>query len=469
MDKNKIIELLNNFSTDVFFICNHMGEISYANNAAKDMIRYNGKEAKIEKIFSDSQTNLIMYYLAECLNKKNEQEFEIHEQDSSFQVKIIPLENFAIIRMQNITAYTNIKRKLSETQTRLNFASQIAKIGCWELDMVAKKISWSTEMFRIFGVNNHQISVKKNIIREQMHKEDLPKYKDKLRKILRTGQPEEGIVRIIRPDNKVVYCRYKAEYLNYNEKSRKIVGTFQDLSELIEIQHSLEAAKELAEHLNQEKSYFLAQASHDLQQPVSAMNLFIENLLNANLNGKQQILVGKIHDSAQSLHNLLKNLLDISQLETSNGELNCSSFELKDLIETLKQEFEEQALKKGIKIKVVNCQHIMNTDKFLLERILRNYIQNALKYTKDKIIIGCLKYKKYLKITVIDNGIGVQKCEYKKIFQSYYRSNRQKEAVEGSGLGLAIVKKSADLLKAQVGVKSKINIGSQFYIRFNNQ
>lgn len=458
-------KVLTNISNDILFICNKDGSIKYCNKSAEIFL---GKEIKnfpyISK-WADAQINLFCHYLADCFEQRQEQTFILSFGLTSYHIKMYPQRSNVAISMQDISENKKLRTTIYEMSQRLNFASKIAKIGYWELDLVSKKISWSTEMFRIFGIDDKEISVKKNIIRKQMHPEDLPRYKEKLRKILREGQAEEGVVRIIRPDGEMIYCRYKAEYLNYDQYNRKIVGTFQDLTEFIEIQQALEMAKETAERLNQEKSYFLAQASHDLQQPVTAMGLFINNLLNANLNGKQQILVGKIHDSAENLRNLLRNLLDISNLDANEQIIKEQEFSLENIIKRIKKEINFELREKKIKFKIVNCRQTIKSDAFLIERILRNYINNAVKYTKNKILVGCLRDKDKLKIMVLDNGIGISEKEFSAIFSPYYQSNNIPDNLKkGHGLGLAIVKKTADILNAKVGVKSKLGQGSCFYI-----
>lgn len=458
-------KILNDISTDVLFIAQPNGVVSHGNDCARKTFGPDKDGMKIENIFDKTQSDILMFNIEECLKDQKPQQFLLPFRTKSYNVKIYPRTDHVAVCMQDVTENQNLRHTLSETMQRLTFASKITKIGYWELDLVAKEISWSSEMFRIFGVDDKEISSKKNIIREQMHKDDLPRYKDNLRKIMRTGKPEEGVVRILRPNGNIIYCRYMADYINYDKYNRKIIGTFQDLTELLEIQHALVAAKESAERLNLEKSYFLAQASHDLQQPVSAMGMFITNLLNANLTGKQQFLVEKIYDSAQALHHLLNNLLDISNLDAKGVSINLKEFDLYDVIKRIQKEIRFKLRDHKTKFKIVNCHQKIISDEFLLERILRNFISNALKYTKDKIIVGCLRYDGKIKIMVLDNGNGIGEDELSLIFNPYYQSpqipdNRSK----GSGLGLAIAKKTAEILGAEIGVRSKIGQGSNFYL-----
>lgn len=458
-------KILNEISTDVLFIVRENGVVSHGNGCARKTFGPNKDGLKIKDIFNSEHTNILMHYISECIKTQKQQQFPISFCSKYYVVRMFPFQDKVAVCMQDISESQNLRHTLSEMMQKLTFASKIAKIGYWELDLLAKEISWSSEMFRIFGIDDKEISLKKNIIREQMHKDDLPRYKDKLRKIMRTGQPEEGVVRIIRPDGNLVYCRYMADYINYDKYNRKIIGTFQDLTELLEIQHSLEEAKASAESLNIEKSYFLAQASHDLQQPVSAMGLFINNLLNADLTGKQQLLAERIYDSAQALHHLLNNLLDISNLDARGVNINKHEFNLEDVIKRIQKEIKFKLHDKKIRFKVVNCRQQIYSDEFLIERILRNFISNAIKYTRSKILVGCLKYQDKIKIMVLDNGLGIDEKETSLIFSPYYQSpsipdNRHK----GSGLGLAIAQKTANILGGEVGVLSEVGKGSNFYL-----
>ena len=456
---------LQDLGRELLFLVDIKGKIKSYNRAAEKTFGKKLAALPLTKVLDNSSHHLLMHYVTECLLNRKEQHFPFVYHSKYYDVIMQPQQEDVAVSMLDITENQHLKSTLSEMMQRLNFASKIAKIGYWELDLVKKEISWSSEMFRIFGLENVDISSKKNIIREQMYKEDLPRYKENLRKVMKTGQQEEGVVRILRPDGKLIYCRYMADYINYNRQNRKIVGTFQDLTDLLEIQHALVAAKESAERLNIEKSYFLAQASHDLQQPVSAMGLFINNLLNANLTGKQQSLVEKIYDSAQSLHHLLKNLLNISNLDARGIAAVRQEFDLYEIVRRIEKEISYKLECGKIKFQIVNCHQKICSDAFLVERILRNFISNAVKYTNSKILVGCRRFSNKIRITVSDNGPGISAEEVSLIFAPYYQStqipnNRQ----NGSGLGLAIAQKTAEILKAEIGVKTKVGKGSCFYL-----
>ena len=471
MKKNSInLENLNDLSKDILLSLSAKGEIIYINQAGEEELFQGIEQNSIAEFFSASNHKLIMHYVQACLENKQEYVFELEERGQYYEVKMVyGSDKEVFVRMRNVSEQWRLSHILSETRKRLNFASRIAKIGYWELDLIKRQVSWSDEMFRIFGLDPKSTNIRKNIIKKLMFEEDWKKYRGKIRNILKTGMPEEGMVRIKNQEGKTLYCRYLADYYNYDLYHRKIVGTFQDLTQLMEIQQALEFAKETAESLNKEKSVFLAQASHDLQQPMTALVLFIDNLLSERLTAEQQILVGKIHDTTKVLRKLLLNLLDISRLDSGGVEAKPEKYAINQIIKNLVFEFEPVVKSKKIELKENLCRGHMITDAFLLERILRNFMDNAIKYTKDKIEIGAQKTKSETMFYVKDNGIGISKEEQELIFDEYYQSLKVKDnRKKGSGLGLSIVKKMANMLNAEVGVDSKENEGSCFYIKVKN-
>ena len=258
MEKKSInLETLNDLSKDILLSLSAKGEIVYINRAGEEELFQAIKQTSIAEVFSATNSKLIMQYIQSCLENKQEYAFEIEERGQYYQAKMVyGSDQEVLVRMSNISEQWRLSQILSETRKRLNFASRIAKIGYWELDLIKRQVSWSDEMFRIFGLDPKSTNIRKNIIKKLMFAEDWKKYRGKIRNILKTGTPEEGMVRIKNQAGKTLYCRYLADYYNYDLYHRKIVGTFQDLTQLMEIQQALEFAKETAESLNKEKSVF---------------------------------------------------------------------------------------------------------------------------------------------------------------------------------------------------------------------
>lgn len=462
------LKFLTNISTNILINCNIYGLVTYCNRRCRHIFDKQDIVGKYLSEFFDFKTaQNIQRTILNAINQNTPHAIMVTIKERFYNFFIYPNEGDASICIEDITERKQLSNILNISSQRLNFAEKTAKLGYWEVDLKNKKIFWSAEMFRIFGVNAQNISMKKNIIKEQIIKEDLPIYKQKLRELLSSGNPVEGSVRIKRPNNKIAHCFFKADLLLHSDRE-KIAGTFQDLTDLIEIQHELEDAKQTADRLNRAKSYFLAQASHDLRQPLQALAIFISTLQEEKLSPHQHSLVNKIDASSQNLRNLLDNLLDISKLEAGGIEAHKTKFNIGHLLRNILQEYEDLAISRGIILNTVSCNGVVNSDPILLERIIRNFLSNAFKYTKNKILVGCKVKKEKLQIMVIDDGAGIAPKEHQAIFEEFYQSyDIPDNKKNGSGLGLTIVKKIADILDAKVGVKSELTKGSCFYLELD--
>lgn len=459
------LRFLTNISTNILMNCNIQGLITYCNKRCAFLFSQTGLNgSRLEDIFDADNTNNIKRLIVETIVREIPHTLQIKHQQRHYNIYIYPDTDSAALCIEDITERKQLSGLLNTASERMNFAERTAKLGYWELDIKAKKIFWSAEMFRIFGLRGENISVKKNIIKQQVIKQDLPIYKEKLQQLVTGGKPVEGMLRIKRGNGKIAHCFFKAGLIK-NDENHKIAGTFQDLTDLVEIQIALEAAKAAAEKLNRAKSYFLAQASHDLRQPMQALAIFIDTLMDEDLSAEQYSIVRKIHASAENLRNLLDNLLDISKLEAGGVEAHLQTFNINSLLSGILQEYAHIAEKRNITLKYVPCSQLINSDPILLERVIRNYLSNAFKYAKSKILVGCKRHKNKLKIMVIDDGAGIAPEETKLIFEEFYQSqNIPNNKKNGSGLGLTIVKKIADILQMEAGVKSSPEKGSCFYI-----
>lgn len=459
------LRFLNDISTNILIKTDITGHI-YLNNRKAGILSDKNPLAgkKIGDIFNPVNTQIILTHIYNVINTQISDSFVITHHTRQYRIFTHCRKEFVFLCMEDITEKKDMAEHLQATYRRLNFAERTAKLGYWEFAVKEKKIFWSAEMFRIFGIEAKTASLKKNIIREQTIKEDLTLYKSKLRELIRTHRPVEGLIRIRRKNKSIAHCLFKAELVK-NGSSFKIAGTFQDLTQLIEIQLALNAAKARAEELNKAKSYFLAQASHDLRQPMQALAIFISALQEEAMPKDQKEIVDKIEASATSLRNLLDNLLDISKLESGGTTVRPVDFNLCRMLKNIVNEYTEIARRQGIKLKAVCGDADVRNDPILVERIVRNFLSNALKYAKSKILIGIKKCGHNIQIRVWDNGEGISPQEIPFIFNEFYQSKEIKDNFKkGSGLGLSIVKKISDLIKSPVSVTSVKGKGSCFIL-----
>ena len=258
--------------------------------------------------------------------------------------------------------------------------------------------------------------------------------------------------------------RYATELAFHNkEKEKRADELLIANKELNEIEHSLLIAKSEAEKANQAKSKFLAAASHDLRQPLTALSLYVDVLTKQN-NGDDSELGKKIQDCVSSLSELLDNLLNVSKLDAGAVVATETTFRLSDTLRSLVNIHGAEAAHKGISLHVRCANLITHTDQTILQRILGNLIANAIRYTeKGGILIGCRHHNGKQWIEVWDSGVGFPSNMAQHIFEEFTQLGDNSRRV-GSGLGLAIVGKSAKLLGLELRVHSRLGRGSMFAI-----
>jgi len=237
---------------------------------------------------------------------------------------------------------------------------------------------------------------------------------------------------------------------------------FESLS-LIE---QLKEQKEDAERANKAKSKFLAAASHDLRQPLYALGLFTSVLDETIKYPKVKRVVEQINSSVTGLTNLFDKLLDISQLDAGVVSVKKQNFALSDIFDKLSKEFSIEAQEKNIELIWPIEYPAVHSEPDLLERIIRNYLSNAIKYTqKGRVEVVCAAQNGQVFIQVSDTGIGMTEESLEQIYEEFYQvSNPERDRQKGLGLGLSIVKRTADLLEHKISVTSLISKGSIFSI-----
>jgi signal transduction histidine kinase/CheY-like chemotaxis protein len=235
---------------------------------------------------------------------------------------------------------------------------------------------------------------------------------------------------------------------------------FQNLS-LIE---DLREQKERADQANRAKSNFLASASHDLRQPIHALGLFIGALRGQPLNDEANRLVDHISGSVSAMDDLFGSLLDISKLDADVVLPRIEPMAIAPLLERLYRDYLGDAAAKAIELRHVRCDAIVDSDPILLERVLRNIISNAVRYTDaGRILMGCRHGLAGITVEVWDTGCGIAPSQQQHIFEEFYQiDNPERDRSKGLGLGLAIVKRIAPLIGSTLKLDSQPGRGSVF-------
>lgn len=213
-----------------------------------------------------------------------------------------------------------------------------------------------------------------------------------------------------------------------------------------------------------QKSLFYAEMSHDLHQPLQAIKILLDLLKEESTTLFQYKLLNQVENSVTYLNTGLDNLLKTASLDSQDIKHNSQEFNLDSLLKSIVEEYNYVAIYKNITLRYQGKNITISTDKTLLERIVRNLLHNALKFSRKTIVVRSYELKDKIKIIIKDDGIGIKKQDMSNICKVFYQSAKEKKHQRGMGLGLAIVKSLADILRVEITIKSKWKRGTIFIL-----
>ena len=271
-----------------------------------------------------------------------------------------------------------------------------------------------------------------------------------------------------------VTARRKAEealrdaYETLEEKVRARTAALEEESNMrLALVRDLEDARIKAEAITQSKTRFLAAASHDLLQPLSAARLLVSALSNTvdDQDAHSHGLLDRIDQSITHADLLIRTLLDISRLDAGGVTPQVSVFALGAMIRETAAPFVEAAEAKGLKLRFLPTHHWVCSDRGLMVSVLQNLISNAVRYTEEGgIVVGVRRRDETLALQVVDTGPGIPEAERDRIFKEFERGPSQRDNDQGLGLGLAIVERIVTRLEHSIAVRSGPQGGSIFEV-----
>ncbi|MDX8348920.1 PAS-domain containing protein [Cognatiyoonia sp. IB215446] len=231
---------------------------------------------------------------------------------------------------------------------------------------------------------------------------------------------------------------------------------------VIERTEELGEALAEAERANASKSRFVAAASHDLLQPLSAAKLFMSSLSDQLQDDGALAVLGKAQNALLGVENIIEALLDISKLDAGKAVFDMRAVPLAAVLSPLRDELTPVARAKGLDLTIVDSSLHVVSDPGYLRRILQNLIGNAVKYTPTgRVIVGVRRNGGSARVEVWDTGPGIADNDRATIFQEFARLDQHKSN-DGLGLGLAIVERAAKGLGHDLSLWSRVGHGSCF-------
>ncbi len=328
--------------------------------------------------------------------------------------------------------------------------SFIETYGYNEDDVIGKNISL------IISRDNNE-----NVIKEILH----PNYKESLKKEVLSITSEGKVFPV-----SLITSPLKDKLGN----PTGLVVISSDISEAKKIREELIEAKETAEEASKFKTSLLSNMSHELRTPMNGILGFAQILQEELEENMHADLADKIVRSGNRLMKTLNSILNLAELESSNIIENFKEVNIEEIIITAAKNHEINAYEKGlyfdVEIEKTKLSSFLN--EYLLNQVVNHLIDNAIKYTNEGGITLRVSTEQdakqnYIVLKVIDTGIGIPEESLDIIFHEFKQlSEGTARVYEGSGLGLTIVKKMVELMNGSISVKSRINFGSTFIVKF---
>jgi PAS domain S-box-containing protein len=304
------------------------------------------------------------------------------------------------------------------------------------------------------------------------HPDDIQISKDALQNLIDRKSPKVRFEkRYIHKNGSIVWTEISI-YLQTDSQGIPLffITVINDVTKRKLTEIELIASKEKAEENDRLKSSFLANMSHEIRTPLNSIIGFAELVGDPDFSPEQHAEFAQmINDSGTNLLIIISDIMDLSKIEAGQVQLKKHKVPINQLIATLKKEFTQKAIKKGIELRLdpqnPNEEIVIESDEIKIRQILTNFLGNAIKFTeKGYIELGFKIAETHVHFQVKDTGIGIPDAYHEKIFERFRQiETAYTRKYGGNGLGLAIAKSLVELLGGEIGMESEVGIGSVFY------
>jgi PAS domain S-box-containing protein len=365
---------------------------------------------------------------------------------------------------------------LRKSEERLNRAEEIAHVGSWELDLLSNHLSWSDEVYRIFGLKPQEFGATYEAFLEAVHPDDRQTVDAAYSSSLREGKDayeiEHRVVRRIDGEVRIVY--EKCEHIrDENGRIIRSVGMVHDITERKQTEEKInklnEALKSHAAELeasNKELEAFTYSVSHDLRAPVRKIEGFSRALLEdyaEAIDEQGQDYLKRLRGAADKMKQLIEDLLNLSHL--TRAEMKREETDLGALAQTIAEDLQKSQPERKAEFKI-DKKLVAKVDRRLFEIALENLLGNAWKFTSTqpeaRIEFTATEENGEMVYLVRDNGVGFDMTYADRLFIPFQRLHSTDE-FPGTGIGLATVKRIIDRHGGRIWVEGGVEKGATFF------
>jgi PAS domain S-box-containing protein len=393
----------------------------------------------------------------------------------TIQLLVSALSVATLIVGATLAERESANERLRQIAAQLSEAQALTHIGSWEWDIVTDEVTWSDELFRIWGIAPDRFGASSAAYFETVHPDDRARVKSMIELGVETGRGSDYDCRILRSDGaeRVVHSRCKL-VTDRSGRPVRMIGTAQDVTAAKEVEAGRERllAKERTQNarlreLDRMKDTFLASVSHELRTPLTSIIGFV-SLLSGDeeeLTETQRNYLAIVERNSERLQRLVGDLLFVAQASSEHPALQPSRVDLRAVVADCIESMRGRADETGVELVQTGSQApAVEGDPSWLEQVVENLVSNAIKYStaggRVEVCTTATADRAVLEVT--DSGIGIPTAEQPYVFERFFRSsNAAERAIQGTGLGLAIAKVVVEAHGGTIGLESGVGKGTK--------
>ena len=353
-----------------------------------------------------------------------------------------------------------------QSEERFRSIFELAAVGIERVSLEGRFLDVNAKTCSILGYRREELLERS--FRDVTEPEDLPAEDALLDRLLGGDIPSYAIEkRYRRKDGGTVWVRVTSSLARITGMEMAYrIAIVEDITERKAMEEQLRSTRDEAERANLAKSKFLAAASHDLRQPLQSLFFFAAALAAYVEDSAGKNVLRHLEQGLDALKGLLDSLLDVSRLDAGVVTPELEDFDVAEVLEGVRTAYAPLAAQKKLDLRVEVVPARIRSDRTLLGRMLRNLVENALRYTESGLVrVQCRVEGRQAAIVVQDTGIGIPADHLERIFEEFHQvANPERDRTQGLGLGLAIVRRLSRLLDHPVEVRSVEGRGSAFRV-----
>ncbi|MDV3349806.1 PAS domain S-box protein [Leptothoe sp. LEGE 181152] len=472
------------------------GSFEFVNRSWLETLGYTAQDLEHITILDVLHPDYQEHYLTLIQQLKTGQLQKLEQVEISFVTKnghVIEVEGNVNCRIvDHQTVYTrgifrNIsERKRNEAQlynlsTRLSLAVKSGGLGIWEWDLINEQLAWDSRMCELYGIPPEEFTGHFTDWSNRVHPNDLAEAQAKFEKAIQEQKEMDIEFRVIHPNGQVRHIKANGLVQPNNKgEHQRVIGINMDISDRKKVEIEIIKSLERERELNEMKSRFVSNTSHEFRTPLTVIsnNAELLKLFGNKLNEtEQQQCLDTILNYVDHMTELIDEVLVVSKAESYQIQLKTTPLDVVEFSQQLGQTISLSSPKHHVEFVVQDARsHLQKhsyyapVDSKILQQSLTNLLTNAIKYSPEgsKIIFQLELLPDTIQFRVIDKGIGIPKEDQKYLFEPFHRATNVGTR-PGTGLGLSIVKHLVNIHQGKINVQSTLGQGSCFTITIPSQ